>query len=131
MDIAAVVSAPAPVPVVVPGGDGPARAAQNAQAVSAPASNDAISAPASAQGMPSPDAVANGVRQLNDSFAKNNVSLYASFEKDKITGIEVVQLKDKDTHETIRQVPSKTVLAIAQSIDLPQGMLGQLIYDKS
>ncbi|MHB9118121.1 MAG: flagellar protein FlaG [Burkholderiales bacterium] len=131
MDIAAVVSAPAPVPVVTPGGGGPARVAQNAPAAGAPASNDAISSPAGAQGTPSPDAVANGVKQLNDSFAKNNVSLYASFEKDKITGIEVVQLKDKDTHETIRQVPSKTVLAIAQSIDLPQGMLGQLIYDKS
>jgi len=135
MDVTTVVSMPVaiPAPSIRQGESGSSRAAQQAPAVPvAPISSEAAnSTPADAQDTPSPDAVAKGIKQLNDSFAQNGVTLYASYEKDKITGIEVVQLKDKNTNEVIRQIPSKEMLAITQSLELPQGWRGQLIYDKS
>lgn len=134
MDVATVVSTPVNIASAFTQGEGGnSRIVQNASAVSATPVSLKIIDPAQSESRsaPSQDSLAKGVQQLNDSFLQNGVNLYASYEKDKITGIEVVQLKDKSTHEVIRQIPSKVALAIAQSLDLPSGWLGQLIYDKS
>ncbi|HUW50481.1 MAG TPA: flagellar protein FlaG [Sulfuricella sp.] len=80
---------------------------------------------------PTPEAIAKTINNINDSFTRMGHDLYASYKKDKITGIEVVQFHDKKTSEVIRQVPSKELLAIAQSLSLPPGIQGQLIYDKA
>lgn len=45
------------------------------------------------------------------------------FSIDDETGINVVKLTDKQTGEVIQQIPSKTILAIAQSIDAIKGTL--------
>lgn len=130
MDVTTVASMPVgtPAPAISQGGS--SRGSQGVP-IAPTSSTAANSTQPDAGKTASPDAIAKGLQQLNDAFSQNGVSLYASYEKDKITGIEVVQFKDKNTNEVIRQIPSKGMLAIAQSIDLPQGWIGQLIYDKS
>jgi uncharacterized FlaG/YvyC family protein len=83
-------------------------------------------APTSTQA-PSSAQISQAVKKVNDSFIQNNQNVYAMYEKDPTTGIEVVKFVDQDTKQTISQVPSKTILAIAQSIHQPQGSGGQLI----
>ena len=137
MDVTTVSSMPVTTPAAtIKQGGGSSRAVQDA-APSVPAASGeqalpkaANSAPPVAREAPSPEDIAKGIKQLNDVFTNKGVGLYASYEKDKITGIEVVQLKDKNTNEVIRQIPEKEMLAIAQSIALPQGWRGQLIYNK-
>lgn len=93
--------------------------------------NTAASAASDGKGASTPGAIANAIKQVNNAFSENGQSLYASYQKDKITGIEVVQFHDGNTHEVVRQIPSKEILAVAQSLSLPPGIQGQLIYDKA
>ena len=79
----------------------------------------------------SPDQLAQAIKQVNDAFSQKGQNLYASFEKDKITGIHVVKIIEKKTNEIIRQMPPKEIVAFAQSIDAAQGWRGQLLLDKA
>jgi uncharacterized FlaG/YvyC family protein len=54
-------------------------------------------------------------------------NLYASIEKDKETGINVVKLLDKNTKEIVRQYPSKEIIAISAAIAQYQESKGQLL----
>lgn len=83
------------------------------------------------KGGSSPGAIAEAIKQVNDAFSQIGQGLYASYQKDKITGIDVVQFRDANTKEVVRQIPSKEILAVAQSLSLPSGIQGQLIYDKA
>ena len=76
---------------------------------------------------PSPAQVAHAVKQVNDSFVQKGQNLYASIEKDKETGINVVKLLDKNTKEVVRQYPSKEMVAIAAAITQYQESKGQLL----
>lgn len=106
--------------------------AQAAPVVASPVSSAAdISSAAVAKEAPSSNQVAQAIRQVNDAFTQKGLNLYAAFEKDKITGIEIVQFKDKNTDEVIHQFPSKEMLAFAQSLELPQGWRGQWIRNMS
>ena len=78
---------------------------------------------------PSADSLSKAVRQLNDSFKQEGQNLYATFEKDKVTGINVVKIVDNKTNETINQIPSKEIVALAQFLEQPQDMRGKLIHD--
>ncbi len=71
------------------------------------------------------------IRQVNNAFNQKGQNLYASFEKDKITGINVVKIVEKKTNEIIRQMPPKEIVALAQSLAVPHGWRGQLILDKA
>lgn len=81
--------------------------------------------------VPSPEQVAQAVKQVNDAFAQNGQNLYASIEKDKITGISVVKVSDKNTKEVISQFPSKAMIAFAEVISQSQARKGQLIHAKA
>lgn len=83
------------------------------------------------QGNAAPGSVAKAIEQVNSVFGQYNKNIYASYHKDKITGIDVVQFRDANTNKVIRQIPSKEILAIAQSLSLPPGAQGQLIYEKA
>ena len=76
---------------------------------------------------PSPAQVAHAVKQVNDAFVQKGQNLYASIEKDKETGINVVKLLDKNTKEVVRQYPSKEMVAIAAAITQYQESKGQLL----
>jgi flagellar protein FlaG len=76
---------------------------------------------------PTPAQVANAVKQVNDAFVQKGQNLYASIEKDKETGINVVKLLDKNTKEVVRQYPSKEMVAIAAAITQYQESKGQLL----
>ena len=91
-----------------------------------PSNSDTLAADAN-RDAPSSDSLEQAIKQVNDSFKQNGQNLYASFEKDKITGIDVVKIVDKKTNETIRQMPPKEMVALAQFLERPQGR-GQLIY---
>jgi len=77
---------------------------------------------------PSPERVAQAVKQVNDTFTQNGQSLYASIERDKATGISVVKFMDKNTNEEIGQYPPKAIIAMAESIDQYQEGKGRLIH---
>ncbi len=84
-----------------------------------------------AQANPSPEHVAQAVKQVNDAFSQRGQDLYASIERDKDTGINVVKVLDKKTNEIISQFPSKEIIAIAESIDSAQEDRGQLLNVKA
>ena len=71
--------------------------------------------------------VAQAVRQVNDTFAKNGQNLYASIGTDEASGIPVVKIVDSTTHEIVGQYPSKTIIAMADAMAQPKGGSGQLI----
>lgn len=77
---------------------------------------------------PSTDTLTKAVKQVNEAFDQKGQNLYASFEKDKMTGINVVKIIDKKTKETISQMPPKEMVALAQFLEHPQGMRGQLLH---
>jgi flagellar protein FlaG len=76
---------------------------------------------------PTPAQVAHAVKQVNDAFVQKGQNLYASIEKDKETGINIVKLLDKNTKEVVRQYPSKEMVAIAAAITQYQESKGQLL----
>jgi len=80
---------------------------------------------------PSPEQVAQAVKQVNSAFTQNGQNLYASIEKDKTTGISVVKVSDKNTNEVISQFPSKAMIAFAEVISQSQAKKGQLIHAKA
>jgi flagellar protein FlaG len=71
--------------------------------------------------------VSQAVKQVNEAFAVRGQNLYASIEKDKETGINVVKLLDKNTKEIVRQYPAKEIIAIAAAITHYQESKGQLL----
>lgn len=106
--------------------------AQTAPVVASPVSSTANTPSVTvAKGTPSSSQIEHAISQVNDAFTQKGLNLYASFEKDKITGIQIIQFKDKNTEEVIHQIPSKEMLAFAQSLDLPQGWRGQWIRNMS
>lgn len=80
---------------------------------------------------PSQNQLAQAIKQVNDAFSQKGQNLYASFEEDKITGIQVVKIVEKKTNEIIRQMPPKEIVAFAQSLEVEQGWRGWLILDKA
>ena len=82
---------------------------------------------AAAQTM-SPERVAQAVKQLNEDFIQKGQNVYASYEKDKATGISVVKVLDKNTQEVVSQFPPKEIIAIAEAIDRDQEAKGRLIH---
>ena len=68
-------------------------------------------------------AASQAIKQANDSFQQKGQNLYATFEKDKATGISVVKIVDKKTNETISQLPVKEMVAFANFLEHPHGGL--------
>lgn len=75
--------------------------------------------------------LAQAIKQVNDAFNQRGQNLYASFEKDKITGIQIVKIVEKKTNEVISQMPPKEVVAFAKSVDAAHGWRGRLVLDKA
>jgi flagellar protein FlaG len=99
-------------------------------AVSSPVSSAAdASMAATAKEVPSLSQVSQAVRKVNDAFSQKGLNLYASFEKDKISGVDIVKIMDRKSNEVIRQLPPKEMVAFAQSLELPEGWRGQWILN--
>jgi flagellar protein FlaG len=60
-------------------------------------------------------------KQQIDSKTPNSLA----FSVDSANGKTIVKITDAETGETIRQIPSEEMMAIAQSLDKLQGMLLQ------
>lgn len=71
---------------------------------------------------PGPEEIRQAVdslRQLVESKAPNSLQ----FSIDDATGRTIVKITDAQTGETIRQIPPKEMLEIAQSLDKMRGLL--------
>ena len=111
---------------------GASRAVQTAPVVSNPASSTADAPGAVApKEPPSSTQVAQAVKQVNDAFIQKGLNLYAAFEKDKISGVDIVKIMEKKSNEVIRQLPPEEVVIFAQSLELPAGWRGQWIRNMS
>lgn len=125
MDISSVASKP----VAAAPGDGTRVIGQTAPASSGSVAPKTASAGTDvAAQAPPPERVAQAVKQVNDDFIQKGLNLYASFEIDKTTGINVVKVMDKNTREVVRQFPSEEIIAIAEAIDRYQEGKGRLIH---
>lgn len=70
---------------------------------------------------PSPMQLQQAVQDINRKLS-NSTAL--EFSIDKSTGVTVVKVKDKESGEVIRQIPSDAALAIAESIgEFQKGLL--------
>ena len=93
-------------------------------AVAAHSSASAETAKPAVAQQPTNAQVANEVNKINVALQQTNKSLELSFSVDKTTNKQVIKLMDKTTGDTIVQIPSEAVLAIAQGIDeFQQGLL--------
>lgn len=100
----------------------------------APASSGSVAPKTTSAGadvatrVPPPERVAQAIKQVNDDFIQKGQNLYASYERDKATGINVVKVMDKNTREVVRQFPAEEIIAIAEAIDRYQEGRGRLIH---
>ncbi|MDX8400441.1 MAG: flagellar protein FlaG [Gallionellaceae bacterium] len=76
---------------------------------------------------PTPEHVAQAVKQVNASFTEKGQNVFASIENDAATGISVVKLQDRNTKEVISQFPSKAIIAMAEAFVQLQKGQGQLL----
>ncbi len=97
-------------------GGGSSTPVQAAPAPSVVAPETVIAANIAVQA-PTPERIAQAVKQVNDDFIQRGQNLYAQYEKDQATGIEVVKVVDKSTQEVVSQIPPKEIIAIAEGID--------------
>lgn len=108
-----------------PGGAGAGQFAPTAPSSVAP---QTVAATNVATQAPTPERIAQAVKQVNDDFIQKGQNLYALYEKDKATGINVVKVLDKNTQEVISQFPPKEIIAIAEGIDQFQAAKGRLLH---
>ena len=97
----------------------PAAPQSGAPAVASPKA-PAVATPVSQQ--PSPEQVqkaVDSIKQMVSSTTANSLD----FSVDEQSGKTVVRVTDSETGEMIRQIPSKELLELAQSLDKLQGML--------
>ena len=76
---------------------------------------------------PSPEQIARAVKQINITFSQTGQNIYASIERDKTTGIDVIKFRDTDTKEVISQYPPKAIIAIAEALGRSQEAKGRLL----
>lgn len=127
MDVLSVAASPVAISNPQNSG-GVSRVVQTAPVVSNSATSIADAPVAVApQEVPSSSRVAQAVKQVNDAFIQKGLNLYASFEKDKISGVDIVKIMEKKSNEVIRQLPPEEVVIFAQSLELPAGWRGQWI----
>ena len=67
-------------------------------------------------------------KQLDDAVNKLNEALIndgrnLNFSIDKATGMTVVQIRNKETNEVIRQIPSEETLKLARSLQGKDGLI--------
>jgi len=61
------------------------------------------------------------VQQLNSQVEKTSTSL--GFQVDEVAGRNVVTVRNKETGDVVRQIPSDAVLAVAHNIERLRGLL--------
>lgn len=108
-------AAQAPVPIRLPSDGGSVGVATHQPSTSAgapqPAVNQApVQQPTNAQ-------ISKEIDKINSALQQTNKNLELSFSVDKTTNKQVIKLVDKQTGDTVVQIPSEAVLAIAQGID--------------
>jgi len=120
MDIRSVSPSSAPAPAPSPA----ERDAGAAVRAAAPAGNVA-SSPVNQVAAPrqagSPDPLDEAINNINKSLNAGGQGVEFSIDDDSKR--LVVKVVDKDTHEVLRQMPSREALEIAKALDRAQGML--------
>lgn len=68
-------------------------------------------------------ALTDAIDTLNQAAAMQQRNL--SFSMDDLSGRAVIQVKDKQTNEVIKQIPSEELLKVAQDVKRLQNEMGQ------
>jgi len=63
----------------------------------------------------------DALKRLNDQMSKHSTNL--NFSVDSTTKFLVVQVKNTQTGEVIRQIPSETMLRVAHDLEAVKGLL--------
>ena len=69
----------------------------------------------------SSEQVKEAIQDINKNLQFLSVDI--EFSQDPDTNTTIIQVKDKNTQDVIRQIPSETVLEISKTLDEIQGML--------
>ncbi|QSA95859.1 flagellar protein FlaG [Methylococcus sp. EFPC2] len=91
------------------------------QAAASAATNAESSDPAQLGGKPDQQQVADAVKDMNKFLQMVRRTLVFTVDED--SGRTVVQIKDADTDQVIRQIPPENMLTIAKQIDKFKGLL--------
>ena len=112
--------------VAAAAGDGTRVLVQTPPAAPSPEIPAAAARGASTQA-PSPEHVAQAIKQVNEAFTQKGQNLHASFERDQASGVNVVKVQDMNTKEVISQYPSKAIVAMAEAFSQSQEAKGRLL----
>lgn len=82
---------------------------------------DAVTAPAALA--PGKDELAHALKSINSALKDRTPGL--EFSIDSASDRAVVKVIDKDTHEVIRQMPSREAMEIAQALDKLQSLMAR------
>jgi flagellar protein FlaG len=91
------------------------RAATPARAATASAAPIKMDAPKQAAGAPGKEELAQALKSINTVLQDRSPGLEFSVDLD--SDRSVVKVVDKDTHEVIRQMPSREAIDIARALD--------------
>jgi flagellar protein FlaG len=108
-----------------------AHTAQVTPIATAATSTTEVKTPAASNPVQSVQQLTQALKLVNDSFSLRGQNLYATFDRDQATGINVVKIVDKNTKEVISQIPSKQMIEFAQLLDQSKANGGQLVNVKA
>ena len=120
MDIRSVSPSSAPAPAPSPA-ERDAGAAVRAAAPAGNVASSPVNQVAAARQAGSPDPLDEAINNINKSLKAGGQGVEFSIDDDSKR--LVVKVVDKDTHEVLRQMPSREALEIAKALDRAQGML--------
>ncbi|WP_454142337.1 flagellar protein FlaG [Methylocaldum sp. MU1018] len=110
------------------GSDGAAEQGSPVRAVPPPLAAEAF-ASSGKEGEEQRDEIAHAVRNFNEFFQMVRRTVQFSIDED--SGRTIVQVKDAETDELIRQIPSEEILRLAKQLDeFKDGFKGMLLKEK-
>ena len=122
----------APLPAAADHGSANAEAAVSTAAANGKqtvAAQSATGVPASSKSTPTRDAVELAAQKIHAYLASAGRTL--EFRTDNSTGITVVTVKDSETGDVIRQIPSEEVLKLAQTLEESGGKKTNLLLSST
>lgn len=112
-------TAPAPAPIAIRGPGPSAVPASTINPATDSSKADEVTAPAAPA--PGKEELAHALKSINSALQDRSPGL--EFSIDSASDRSVVKVVDKDTHEVIRQMPSREAMEIAQALDKLQSLL--------
>ena len=120
------INTPAPLAMPAPGSavaSPPAYGDAQPVTAFAPAAAGKMSKSVEAPTPPSPEKLAQAIKNINHALQDRSQNL--EFSVDSATDRTIVKIIDKQTQEVIRQMPSQEAIDIAKALDQLQSLMGK------